>query len=218
MPMPEAVIRTGRELLIGAERGSAAVDRLRESVSLDNLRGDVRSEWEDELARLGAGAAFAGVEFYSASVDRSGPSLIDHLPSGTVVLDFEPSRQLVDARTLLDEAAMLAAAEAGGGELPRLFTLPTITRLDDLGDRPRLTITAAEGAGDAIDLGWVAGEPLGGQPRALARLAPKSDSAAIVFATEQDERLRALLDEAGGKRALKEVAPPLDPALAPELP
>src|SRR6267143_3918777 len=71
MPIPEAVIRTGRELLIGAERGSAAVDRLRESVSLSNLRGDVRSEWEDELARLGAGAAFAGVEFYSAYLDPS---------------------------------------------------------------------------------------------------------------------------------------------------
>src|SRR5437660_6855115 len=191
MPIPEAVIRTGRELLIGAERGSAAVDRLRELVSLDKLRGDVRSEWEDELARLGAGAAFAGVEFYSAYLDPSRPSLIDHLPSGTVVLDFEPSRQLVDARTLLDETAMLAAAEAGGGELPRLVTLPTVTRLDDLGDRTRLTITAAEGSGDAIDLGWFAGEPLVGQPRALAGLAAKSDSAAIVFATEQDERLRA---------------------------
>src|SRR5207245_807652 len=140
---------------------------------------------------------------YSAYLDPSAPSLIDHLPSGTVVLDFEPSRQLVDARTLLDETAMLAAAEAGGGELPRLFTLPTVTRLDDLGDRTRLTITAAEGSGDAIDLGWFAGEPLVGQPRALAGLAAKSDSAAIVFATEQDERLRALLDEAGGEGAPK---------------
>ncbi|TMF19525.1 MAG: DEAD/DEAH box helicase [Chloroflexi bacterium] len=217
MPIPEAVIRTGRELLIGAERGSAAVDRLRELVSLDNLRGDVRSEWEDELARLGAGAAFAGVEFYSAYLDPSRPSLIDHLPSGTVVLDLEPSRQLVDARTLLDETAMLAAAEAGGGELPRLFTLPTVTRLDDLGDRPRLTITAAEGSDDAIDLGWFAGEPLVGQPRALAGLAAKSDSAAIVFATEQDERLRALLDEAGVKSALKEVDLDLDLELTPDL-
>ena len=217
MPIPDAVIRTGRELLIGAERGSAAVDRLRESVSLDNLRGDVRSEWEDELARLGAGAAFAGVEFYSAYLDPSRPSLIDHLPSGTVVLDFEPSRQLVDARTLLDETAMLAAAEAGGGELPRLFTLPTVTRLDDLGDRTRLTITAAEGSGDAIDLGWFAGEPLVGQPRALAGLAAKSDSAAIVFATEQDERLRALLDEAGVKSALTEVDLDLDLELTPDL-
>src|SRR5207253_45571 len=87
------------------------------------------------------------------------------------------------------------------------FTLPTVTRLDDLGDRPRLTITAAEGSGDAIDLGWFASEPLVGQPRALAGLAAKSDSAAIVFATEQDERLRALLDEAGVKSALQGHAP-----------
>ena len=217
MPIPEAVIRTGRELLIGASRGSAAVDRLRESVSFDNLRGDVRSEWEEELTRLGEGAAFAGVEFYAAYLDPSRPSLVDHLPPGAVVLDFEPSRQRIDARTLLDETAMLAAAEGGGGELPRQFTLPTVSRFDDLGPRPRLTITAAEGGGDAFDLGWFAGEPLVGQPRALAGLAAKSDSAAIVFATEQDERLRALLDEAGLKGALKELDLDLDLELKPDL-
>src|SRR5437879_6431709 len=217
MPIPDAVIRTGRELLIGAERGSAAVDRLRGSVSLESLRGDVRSEWEDELTRLGAGAAFAGVEFYAAYLDPSRPSLLDHLPQDTVVIDLEPARQRVDARTLLDETAMLAAAEAGGGELPRQFTLPTVNRFDDLGPRPRLTITAAEGAGDAIDLGWFAGEPLVGQPRALAGLAAKSDSAAIVFATEQDERLRALLDEGGVKGPLKEIDLDLELDLSPEL-
>jgi len=210
MPIPDATIRTGRELLIGPERGSAAVDRLRESVSFDSLRGDVRSEWEDELARLGVGAAFAGVEFYAAYLDPSRPSLLDHLPEGAVVLDFEPGRQLVDARTLLDETAMLAAAEAGGGELPRQFTLPAVSRLDDFTARPRLTVTAAEGAAEALDLGWFEGEPLVGQPRALAGFAVRGDSASIVFATEQDERLRALLDEAGVKGATREIDLDLD--------
>jgi transcription-repair coupling factor (superfamily II helicase) len=216
MPIPEAVIRMGRELLIGAQRGSAAVDRLRTSVSLDSLRGDVRSEWEDDLARLGEGAAFAGVDFYAAYLDPSRPSLIDHLPSDAVVLDFEPARQRVDARTLLDETTMLAAAEAGGGELPRQFVLPTVNRFDELGARPRLTITAAEAAGDAIDLGWFAGEPLVGQPRALAGFAARSEGGSIVFATEQDERLRALLDEAGVKGALKEIDLDLDFELQPD--
>src|SRR5207237_4946759 len=150
LPIPEAVIRTGRELLIGGERGSAAVDRLRESVSFDSLRGDVRSEWEDELARLGVGAAFAGVEFYAAYLDPSRPSLLDHLPEGAVVLDFEPGRQLVDARTLLDETAMLAAAEAGGGELPRQFTLPAVSRLAAFTATPRVAVTAAEAAAGAL--------------------------------------------------------------------
>src|SRR5438045_5887600 len=128
MPSPDATIRTGRELLIGPERGSAAVDRLRESVSFDSLRGDVRSEWEDELARLGVGAAFAGVEFYAAYLDPSRPSLLDHLPEGAVVLDFEPARQRADARTLLDETAMLAAAAAGGAQLPSRVNLPAADR------------------------------------------------------------------------------------------
>ena len=217
MPIPEVTIRTGRELLIGPERGAEAVDRLRRSVSLDRLRGDVRSEWEDELVRLGVGAAFPGVEFYAAYLDPARPSLLDHMPSAAAVLDFEPGRQLVDARTLLDETAMLAAAEAEGGELPRGFVLPTVTALDDFGSRRRLTLTAAEGARDAIDLGWFAGEPLVGQPRALAGFAARGDSASIVFATEQDERLRALLDEVGVKTALNEIDLELDLALEPDL-
>src|SRR4029077_8025685 len=93
MAMDEAVIRTGREMLIGPDRGRAAVDRLRQSVSLGSLRGDVRSEWEDELARLGSGAAFAGVEFYAAYLDPARPSLMDHVPEDAVVIDFEPGRQ-----------------------------------------------------------------------------------------------------------------------------
>ncbi len=51
MPVAEVTIRTGRELLIGPERGAAAVARLRESVSLESLRGDVRSDSEPTRAR-----------------------------------------------------------------------------------------------------------------------------------------------------------------------
>ena len=217
MAIPDAVIRTGRELLIGPDRGAAAVERLHGTVSLDTLRGDVLSEWEDELTRLGAGAAFAGVEFYAAYLDPSRPSLLDHVPPDAVILDFEPRRQLTDARTLLDETSMLAAAEAGGGELPREFVLPTVEHLDDFGTRPRLAVTAGEGDGDAVDLGWFEGEPLVGQPRALAGFAARADAAAVVFATEQDERVRALLDEAGVTPPLKEVELDLDMDLAPGL-
>ncbi|HET9782286.1 MAG TPA: transcription-repair coupling factor [Candidatus Dormibacteraeota bacterium] len=210
MAVDEAVIRTGRELLIGPQRGREAVDRLKQSVSLESLRGDVRSEWEEELTRLRSGAAFAGVEFYAAYLDPSHPSLLDHLPDSAVVLDFEPARQAADARSLLDEAEMLAAAEAQGGELPRQFTLPVAERLEDFGPRPRLTLTAGEGTQDAIDLGWFEGEPLVGQSRALAGFAARGEGAAIIFATEQDERLRALLDEAGVKTALRELDLDLD--------
>jgi transcription-repair coupling factor (superfamily II helicase) len=212
-----AIIRTGRELLIGPERGRAAVERLHQSVSLDSLRGDVRSEWEDELTRLRSGAAFAGVEFYAAYLDPSRPSLLDHIPEGAVVVDFEPGRQMAEARSLLDEAEMLAAAEAGGGELPRQFTLPIAEHTDGFSHGPRLTLTSGEGGGDAIDLGWFEGEPLVGQPRALAGFAARGEGAAIVFATEQDERLRALLDEAGVRTALKEVDLDLDLELDPSL-
>jgi len=217
MAIDEAIIRTGREMLIGPERGQAAVDRLRQSVSLGSLRGDVRSEWEDELTRLGSGAAFAGVEFYAAYLDPARPSLLDHLPESAVVIDFEPGRQAAEARSLLDEAEMLAAAEAQGGELPREFVLPIAERTEDFGTRPRLTVTSGEGTSDAIDLGWFEGEPLVGQPRALAGFAARSEGAAIVFATEQDERLRALLDESGVNTATREIDLDLDLELDPAL-
>ena len=217
MPIPEVAIRPGRELLVGPDRGEEAAERLRHAVSLDSLRGDVRSEWEDQLTRLAAGAAFAGIEFYAAYLEPSRPSLLDHLPAGAAVIDLEPTRQRTDARTLLDETAMLAAAEAGGGELPRQFTLPTVDRGDDFGARPRLVVTAGEGAGQSLDLSWFEGEPLVGQPRALAGLAARADGAAIVFATEQDERLRALLDEAGVKAATREVDLDVDMEVQPGL-
>src|SRR5262249_39389378 len=217
MAVTEAIIRTGRELLIGPARGAAAVRRLRESIALDTLRGDVLSEWEDQLTRLEAGAAFAGIEFYSAYLDPDRPSLLDHLPEDAVVLDFEPRRQLTDARTLLAEPAMLAAAEADGGELPRRFVLPVVERFDDPGRRQRLTVTSGEGEADAVDLGWFAGEPLVGQPRALAGFAARAEGASIVFAPEQDERLPARLDEAGIKSALEEVDLDLDLDVKPAL-
>ena len=217
MAIDDATIRVGRELLVGTERGRAAADRVRESVSLGSLRGDVRSEWEEELTRLRSGAAFAGVEFYAAYLDPSRPSLLDHVPADALVVDFEPGRQSAEARSLLDEAEMLAAAEATGGELPRQFSLPVAEGIEDLGARARVTITTGEGAPEAIDLGWFEGEPLVGQPRALSGFAARSEGAAIVFATEQDERLRALLDEAGVKAALREVDLDLDLAIDPAL-
>jgi transcription-repair coupling factor (superfamily II helicase) len=197
MAIPLGSIRTGRELLLGARRGSAAVARLRGSVSLDGLRADVRAEWEDELVRLEAGSAFPGVEFYSAYLDPARPSLLDHLPEDMVVIDFEADRQRADARSLIAESEMLAAAEAGGGELPRGFTLPIVTldRLERFSDRHRLRLTAGEADGDALDLGWVEVEPFVGRPRALADTVRVADSATVVMATEQPERLAAFLDE-----------------------
>ena len=194
------------------ERCAAAATRLRGDVSLESLRGDVRADWEDELTRLESGAAFAGVEFFAAYLDPSRATLLDHLPADAVVLDFDPERQLSEARTTLEETAMLAAAEAGGGELPRGFVLPTVEleRLGAFGERARLSLIAGEAGVQAIELGWVEAEPLVGQARALPALAARSESSVVVFATEQDERLRALLDEAGVQVPLAEVDLDLD--------
>jgi transcription-repair coupling factor (superfamily II helicase) len=219
MAIPEAAIRTGRELLLGPPRGAAAVALLRESVSLDSLRADVRSEWEDDLARLESGAAFPGLEFYAAYLDPSRPSLLDHVAAEVGILDFEPERQLADARSVIDEAEMLAAAEAGGGELPRGFILPTVglDRLVDLAGRSLIQLTAGEPTAEAVDLGWVELQPFVGRPRAVADFAALSESATVVFATEQGERLRALLDEGGVRARMSEADLDLDLEIRPAL-
>jgi transcription-repair coupling factor (superfamily II helicase) len=219
MAVPEVSIRTGRELLLGPARGAAAVARLRESVSLENLRADVRSDWEDELARLESGAAFPGIEFYSGYLDPTRPSLLEHLPADMAVLDFDPERQIADARSLIAEAEMLAAAESGGGELPRRFTLPIVgaDRLNDFAARPRLQLTAGEPAGPAIDLGWSEPETLVGRPRAAVDLASLGETATVIFATEQDERLKAFLEESGVRARVGEADLDLDLELGPAL-
>jgi len=219
MAIPEASIRTGRELLLGPDRGAAAVARLRQSLALDSLRADVRSEWEDDLARLGSGAAFPGLEYYAAYLDGSRPSLLDHIPAAAGVLDFDPERQLADARSVIEESEMLAAAESGGAELPRDFMLPMVTleRFSDLADRARIRLMAGESTADAVDLGWVELQPFVGRPKALADFAGLSESGTVVFATEQDERLRAVLDESGVTARVSDVDLDLDLDLKPAL-
>jgi len=216
MAVPSVSIRAGRELLLGARRGSAAVTRILADISLAKLRDDVRGDWEDELVRLGSGATFPGVEFYAAYVDPSRPSLFDHLPVDVVVLDFEADRQRADARSLIDETEMLAAAEAGGGELPRGFTLPMVPlgRLEPRTSWHHLRVTAGEADG-ATDLGWVPAEPFVGRPRALADAVALADSSTVVMATEQAERLTALLDESKVKARLNDADLDLDLELKP---
>jgi transcription-repair coupling factor (superfamily II helicase) len=217
MAIPLVSIRTGRELLLGPARGAEAATRLRAELPLDGLRADVRGEWEDELVRLEAGSAFPGIEFYSSYLDPTQPSLLDHLPKDIVIVDFEADRQRADARSLIAETEMLAAAEAGGGELPRGFELPIVTvdRLDDFAGRHRLRLSAGEVDGEALDLGWVEMEPFVGRPRALAETAALADSASVVMATEQPERLEALLDESKVKARPTDVDLDLDLDLKP---
>jgi len=217
MAIPQVSIRTGRELLLGPARGAEAAARVRADVLLDGLRADVRGDWEDELVRLEAGSAFPGIEFFSSYLDPARPSLLDHLPKDIVIVDFEADRQRSDARSLVAETEMLAAAEAGGGELPRGFKLPivTIDRLDDFAGRHRLKLSAGEVDGEALDLGWVEMEPFVGRPRALFETVALADSATVVMATEQPERLEALLDESKVKARPPDVDLDLDLDLKP---
>src|SRR5207248_850951 len=48
MNVPQVTVRPGRELLLGPERGAAAVAALRSGAALDGLRADVRAEWEED--------------------------------------------------------------------------------------------------------------------------------------------------------------------------
>jgi transcription-repair coupling factor (superfamily II helicase) len=219
MPVALVAVHPGRELLLGPRRGAAAAKRVREGVLLDELRADVRADWEEELELLEAGAAFPGVEFYSAYLDPELPSLLDHLPEDIAVIDFEPGRQEADARVLVEETEMLAAAESGGAELPRGFALPMVRpeALRGLCNHPRVELLAGEGQEGAIDLGWTQAEPLVGRPRAPADLATLAASATVVFATEQSERLKTLLEEGGVKARLYEAELDLDLELRPGL-
>ena len=215
MPVQQVSIRSGREFLLGPRKGAEAVANIRSANSLDGLRADVRAEWEHDLERLELGASFPGAEFYAAYLNPGLPSLLDHLPSDVVVVDFESARQVADMRTLQEETEMLAAAEEANGELPRGFTLPMVPlqRLATISGRHLLQVTAGESGGQAGELGWVDAEPIVGRPRALADLVTLADSASVVLASEQTERLAALLEEGGVTDRPPEIELDLDLAL-----
>jgi transcription-repair coupling factor (superfamily II helicase) len=212
MTIPLVTVRPGRELLLGPERGRAAASRLRAEAALEGLRGDVRAAWEEDLERLESGAAFPGVELFGAYLDSRLPSLLDHLPPDLLVVDLEPDRQLAEARELESETLMLAEAEAGDAELPRGFLAPMVPleRVAGLEGWPVVSASASEVDG-AVDLGWRDLEALVGRPRAISDLAVRAGSATVVLASEQGERLGALLDESGLPAGLAESD--LDPEL-----
>ena len=206
MGLGRVVIRTGRELMIGPERGALAAHRIRTELDILALRADVRAEWDDDLTRLESGATFPGVEFYAAYLEGRRPSLFDHLPEQVVVLDFEPQRQLADARSIAEDTAMLAAAESENGELPAGFMLPAVdlSRLELGTARPSMEMSAGEMNGEALDIGWTDAEPLVGRKKALAGVAKQAEGSAVIVATEQTDRLRELLDAEGVRATVKE--------------
>ena len=204
--VPQVTIRPGKELLIGPERGAAAAAAVRSGAALDGLRGDVRADWEDELERLAAGSSFPGVELFGAYLNPARPSLFDHLPEGSVVIDLEPGRQLAEAHDLEQETLMLSEAESGDGELPRGFVPPMVPvgAMTEALNEPVQGWWRFEGSAGlpeqgseflALELGWTDAEPLVGRPQALAGLVSAGPQTLIVLATEQTERLRALVAE-----------------------
>ncbi len=206
MGLGRVVIRTGRELMIGPERGALAAHRIRTELDILALRADVRADWDDDLSRLDSGATFPGVEFYAAYLESGRPSLFDHLPEQVVVLDFDPQRQLADARSITEDTTMLAAAEAENGELPAGFELPAVelSRLELDSLRPAIEISAGEMDADALDIGWTDAEPLVGRKKALAAVAQQAEGSAVVVATEQTDRFRDLLEADAVRATLRE--------------
>ena len=200
MTVPQVTIRPGREVLLGPERGARAVARLRDEAALDRLRADVRAEWEDELERLASGSGFPGVELFSAYLEPRLPSLFDHLPEGVLVIDVEAERQLAEARELEVETRGLAAAESGDGELPAGFRPPMVS-VDLLeaaagAAAPRRIEIFAGEAEAGRDLGWTSPEPLVGRRGGL-RAIVESGAGTVVLASEQRDRVLALLAEEG---------------------
>ncbi|MGH7912196.1 MAG: transcription-repair coupling factor, partial [Candidatus Dormibacteraceae bacterium] len=196
MGMPRVTVVPGREVLLGPERGSAGVRRMREAGTLEALRVDVRDEWEEDLTKLEEGGAFPGVELFAAYLEPRLPSLLDHLPPSALILDLDRSRQLAAVHEIEQETTMLAAAEARDGELPLGFPPPMVPlrRLEVLPGAV-LELATEELAG-GLELPFHDANPVVGQPDQVRLLGRQAEHAAIVLATEQRERAEALLQDA----------------------
>src|SRR5919197_1577941 len=109
---------------------------------------------------------------------------------------------------------MLLEAEAGDGELPRAFVAPLVpaARLAAAPAGSTLEAFASEVDGEAADVGFAEAEPVVGRAPALAQAVREARSGrqTLVLASEQRQRVDALLNDAGAGPAPEEADLDLD--------
>ena len=180
-----------------------ALRRLR-ALALETLRPEVREEWQALLARLEVGETPASIDLLATAFPRNDATLLDYLPTGAVVVRIEPQALRLQAEQIALRAEETRATLEQAGEIPPGVERPYAVWSDlrsgmasfdcwDIGeaanDAPGEIVTTGAGFADAPlfagDIGQLADE--------TRRLT--AERWRVVFASDQSERLRDLLED-----------------------
>ncbi len=191
-----------RELAAESQRMKALAARMQ----VENLRGETRDRFEDEIAALERGEAFEGIEFYTPFLAHA--TLLDFVPDGAVVVVDEPA-DVAALQQDHDEQAIEARRELElRGELPHGLPEPhepwprlraAMERHERRLHLSRWATGEAESgeAGAALRLPFGPAATYGGRLRALAEELTQTlrRRQQVVVVSTQAHRLSELLEE-----------------------
>jgi transcription-repair coupling factor (superfamily II helicase) len=184
-------------------------------VDATTLRGEVRDDWERQLAVIGSGGIPHAPDLFAGYITAAKDTLLRYLPDGAIVVLDQPAAVDLAASQWEQQAVELEASLIRNGEMPAEIAEPTTPWAEvrvRLGEHPRLLLGASEGQ-HAISAG-----ALGNPPVYAGRLDDMAEDLKarleagwrVTVATDQVDRVTELLEERGlyprrerGKRAAR---------------
>ena len=160
---------------------------------------EVRDQWMSDIERVRSGAYFDGIEGFQAYLDPTQPTLLDHLSPEALILSIDPQRATAQAQQRESELAELVATEVERGELPRELRsgLVSVATLQTKARSFRSLSVGRAGEDDAIDLGFEPVDAYAGRIDAFSDRVrgDARDKARVLIVTQQERRLRELLED-----------------------
>ncbi len=196
--VPMVRILPAAEVILTPAALTAADEGLRE-LDFRRCLPEVRDEWLADVERVRSGAYFDGIEGFQSYLDPGQPTLLDHLPADALIVAIDRHRNLAQAEQREKELADLVSVEVERGELPaNLRTgLLSIASLEQrTATWSRLAIARGDDEG-SLDLGFEPVDAYSGRMDAFADRvrADAREKARILIVTQQERRLRELLDD-----------------------
>jgi transcription-repair coupling factor (superfamily II helicase) len=168
------------------------------------LREEVANDWARRLDHMRTGAVGDSIDLFAGYLVPEKTTLIDYLPSETVVLLDQPDSIALVAKQVESQARDLARTFRDSGELPKGITLPfaPVTRvLPALDDLAHVKLGASQQDDEhAISAAAIVDPQLfsGNLAALTSTLAERLASDwAVALATDQVDRLTDIVEEAG---------------------
>ena len=184
----------------------AAMDasELAKRLDLDPLRPEVRDEWVELLERLESGATPDAIDLLAPAFGANRATLLDYMPANAIVVSVEPEAITIESDQIELQAEEVRTGLLTAGEIPEGLPRPFATP-DEIQERISHHDHWLLGSADPDSHGRVVRtresfvEPplFGGDIEALAAdIRGRLELGwRVVFATDQTERVRDLLEE-----------------------